>query len=157
MLGTDLSTGANLTLETSADQASDGHMTNHDERQAQQMYVTTTALLKGLANLAEDAGVDDLALYLAAARDELADGPWALAAVNVDSDLMTLAAGVGGVLSALDDLRALTTDEVGIVAIAAARLWVVDGIRHLDRVAERFARQAAELRRSRSVDWRWAS
>ncbi|MGH3976133.1 MAG: hypothetical protein ACRDS9_22825 [Pseudonocardiaceae bacterium] len=124
-------------------------------------YVTTMSLLTAMSAMADEASLGDLALYLNAARHDLAGGPWDLSHTPTDEDLATLADGVSALLVALEELKEVTDDEVGLAAIAAARMYLADGIRHLDRVAERVAREAAELTRSTApasrVDLRWVS
>lgn len=140
--------------------AMDIHKENIHPR-THQAYIATMSLLTAISTMAEDASLGDFAIYLNAARQELVDGPWGPPLTPTDGDHVMLTASVSSLLVALEELRDLTDDETGLVAIAAARMYLADGIRHLDRVAERVAREAAEASRLTStrskVDLRWVS
>ncbi|MFE6645021.1 hypothetical protein ACFVJS_00565 [Nocardioides sp. NPDC057772] len=99
-----------------------------------------SSLLVGLADHADEAGLGDLAVYLMTARAELVLGPWrAPWAEQVPIKGLSLSRGIAMVLDLLDGLREETEDMDGIVAIAMARLWVVDGVRWLDGAARKIA------------------
>lgn len=130
-------------------------------------YATVTALLDEMAEHADEAGLGDLRLYLRAASLELALGPWPHQYARTpepasDAILQPLTEQFVRLMTLLEELRLATSDETGVVAIAAARMFVADGIRHLDTIAEKVARDTSNtLARARSrlvrVDWRWAS
>ena len=97
-------------------------------------------LLTGMVDHAEEAGLDELALYFTMARTELALGPWQSPLVEVlPPGRIGLVEGVQVVLDLLDVIRPLTDDPSGVSALALARLWVVDGVNWLDRAAAKVA------------------
>lgn len=140
--------------------AMDIHMENNYTRTCR-AYITTMSLLTAMSAMAEEASLGDLALYLNAARYELVDGPWRLSLSPTDEGRTTLTDGLSALLVALEDLRNVTDDEVGLAAIATARMYLADGIRHVDRLSERVAREAAEVSEfaapANRVDLRWVS
>lgn len=153
----------------------DGDMDTNDKHPGPpRPHTTVTALLDEMAEHADEAALGDLRLYLRAASLELALGPWR----RENSEPADPAESASGVvrrplteqfvrlLALLEELRLATADdtahEAGLVAVAAARMFVADGIRHLDTVAEKVARDvSAALAQPRPqfgrVDWRWAS
>jgi hypothetical protein len=135
--------------------------TGNNDMRSRRAYVATMSLLAEITEAADEASLGDLALYLDAARYELTNGPWGLQSVRSDDHHSTFTGGISALFAALDELREVTEEEGGLAAIAAARMYLTDGIRHLDRVAERVAQAAAEQRRPRTstrrVDWGWAS
>ena len=97
-------------------------------------------LLAGLADHADEAGMEDLVIYFTMARTELALGPWVAPLARVVPDgRIGFAEGVREVLDLLDAIRALTDDPSGVIAIALARLWIVDGVAWLDAEAAKVA------------------
>lgn len=131
------------------------HTTSH------RACAATVSLLAELIEMAEEASLGDLALYLQAARRELAAGPWRLPPVHVGRHHATLADAISALLATLEELRGATDAEAGLASIAVARLYIADGIRHLDRIAERVARETPQLRwpllDTNRIDWRWVS
>ncbi|MGY0390580.1 hypothetical protein ACWZJV_26710 [Nocardioides sp. WG-D5] len=110
-----------------------------------------SSLLVGLSDHADEAGLEDLAVCLMTARAELVLGPWRVPSaesVSVER-LVSLTRGIPTVPDLLDRLREETEDLDGIVAIAMARLWVVDGVRWLEDAARRIA----EAYRDSVVEW----
>ncbi|WP_328530205.1 hypothetical protein OG984_03190 [Nocardioides sp. NBC_00368] len=138
----------------------DMYMGNSHPR-SHRAYVAAMSLLAAMSAMAEEASLGDFVIYLSAAHHELVDGPWGPPFAPTAEDCATLTDSITALLVALEELRDVTDDETGLVAIAAARMYVADGIRHLDRVAERVAREAEEVSRLTAprscVDLRWVS
>lgn len=127
--------------------------TNNERDRARDLNMQAMTLLAGLADHADEAGMEDLVIYFSMARTELALGPWPAPDVDaVPEGRVGFAEGVRDVLDLLDEVRALTDDRSGVIALALARLWVVDGVAWLDAEAAKVAAAC----RARTVN-RWLS
>lgn len=122
----------------------------HDDI-ARELNMVAMTHLAGLADHAEEVGLGDLGLYFTMARTELALGPWNEVLVPVPAVVRpNFAEGVSTVLELLDALRLVTVELSGVVALALARLWMLDAVRRLDRLGD----GAAQEPYRRVIGWR---